>query len=215
MKVLVVSGGTIYEEWAADMLRHLSFDRLIAMEKGALFCLAQGVRPDLVVGDFDTAGEEGYEAVIREGIPVERHPSAKDATDTELAVELAVNAGATQVILLCATGSRLDHVLGNIAMLSRLRGLGIDAEILDPHNRIRLVLPGTFSFTEEEMHGKYLSLIPYGGPVCGVTLRGFRFPGENLELPVDSSLGISNELTEKEGTVSFKKGQLLMIVSND
>ena len=215
MKVLVVSGGTIYEEWAADMLRHLSFDRLIAMEKGALFCLAQGVRPDLVVGDFDTAGEEGYEAVIREGIPVERHPAAKDATDTELAVELAVNAGATQVILLCATGSRLDHVLGNIAMLSRLRGLGIDAEILDPHNRIRLVLPGTVSFSEEEMRGKYLSLIPYGGPVCGVTLRGFRFPGENLELPVDSSLGISNELTEKEGTVSFTRGQLLMIVSND
>ena len=215
MKVLIVSGGTIYENWAADMLRHLSFDRLIAMEKGALFCLSQGVRPDLVVGDFDTAGEEGYRAVLAEGIPVERHPAAKDATDTELAVELAVKDGADEVVLLCATGTRLDHVLGNIAMLSRLRERGIEAEIIDPHNRIRLAAPGTYTFFREEMEGRYLSLIPYGGSVFGVTLKGFRFPANDAELPPDSSLGISNELAEDTGTVSFTKGQLLMIVSKD
>ena len=163
MTVYIVSGGSLDNDFLYSALMGGSFDILIAAESGAEACISCGFKPDLIVGDFDSAGFSLLEKAEMLGIPVEKHPARKDETDTELAIRRAVSMikdAASQhdasgnsdkpvshrLRIFGATGTRLDHVHANITMLARLaedpETAGIDAAILDPHNFIRVVTKG-------------------------------------------------------------------------
>lgn len=136
--------------------------------------------------------------------------------------ELPVELGSHQIdsiVILGATGSRLDHVLGSIAVLGQALGAragrGIPSCILDPRNRIRLVDPDhPLTLAREDQWGTYLSLIPFGGPCRGVTLRGTAYPLENADLDLYSSRGVSNEIVSR-ASLSLREGCLLLIESQD
>src|SRR3954447_15853314 len=95
---------------------------VVAADSGLDRAAALGLPVDVVVGDFDSVSAEGLSAAQDAGVRAERHPREKDATDLELAIDVAVgDGGATQVLVLAGDAGRLDHSLGNLLLLASPR----------------------------------------------------------------------------------------------
>ena len=212
--VIIISGGALDEAFVLKKYAEHPDAEVIAAEGGAAFCLAQGIRPTLAVGDFDTEGYALVEKLQKLGIPVDLYPSKKDETDTEIALLKAIAEGAERILVLGATGTRLDHVTANIRLLARA-AVRSDACITmeDPHNIISV---HTKSFRVRRME-EYpnLSLYAFSEKVTGLTLKGFEYPVNDFTLLNTDSVGTSNMLEEEDGEVRFGDGMLLMIRSRD
>ncbi len=231
MKIAIISGGSIQETFASGFLSEFRADLLIAADSGMDFCLQNGSLPDVIVGDFDslkhkdiikdlkeiqTDSEEYMITVSGKKIRVIRHRPEKDATDTELAVKEAEALGADEICLLGATGTRLDHVWGNISLLFRMRSKGIRGCLVDANNCISMPAGHVIRIGRAEQFGKYVSILPYGGPVKGLTLTGFHYPLENYTLePGKESLCVSNEIEEEYAEIRYISGSPVVIESRD
>lgn len=219
---VVVSGGNIQYGFALDFLGKIikaaGRDRicLIAADKGLEFFMKAGLLPDTVVGDFDSLSEEGKKYLRDNGsLKVKRLKPEKDDSDTQSAVTYAVSEGGKNILILGATGSRLDHLMANIELLVLGEKLGAEISIMDANNYIRLVKSGTV-LKKKGQFGKFVSFFPLGGDVKGLTLEGFKYPLNEYCLTVsDSGLTVSNEIKEEKAMVTFTSGTLMMIMSRD
>lgn len=209
-RVVIFSGGDLYPQYI-DEIRPT--DYVIGADKGALFLIRHGIKPDLAVGDFDSISPQELEHVRAEcGNIVECDPVDKDLTDTELAIEMAAREEPGFILLMGGTGTRMDHTLANVQMLNRALQHQIQCAIMDRNNYITL----TGSKLEVIDRGyKYVSLLPLTPEVTGITLEGFRYPLDNATLKLGESLGISNVLLGERGQISIAGGLLLVIQSND
>lgn len=214
-KVLILSGGSIDAGFARKYIEEQPFDLVISADSGIDFCRKAELMPDLILGDFDSASPQSM-AFFKEKCPerIETFPARKDWTDTELAVKRAIREGAGEITMLGATGTRLDHVLGNIHLLKQAMEAGVACVLVDPHNRIRMT-DRSMKLSGREQFGTYVSLIPFTPQVKGLTLRGFAYNVENVTLESGKSLGVSNEITGEEGVIAFQDGILLVIESRD
>lgn len=218
--IVIVTGGYMNIAFGTEYMKSLSYDRLFAVDKGLEYVMALGLAPDYVIGDFDTVDANvlrTFEAGEGKG-KVERHPARKDETDTELAVWQAMEEGAQRVTLLGANGSRLDHVFANVGLLRQTIERGIDMQIVDETNRIR-ILDGThqsvIEIARKEQLGTYISLIPLTDYVEGVTLEGVAYPVQDFTIVRGSSRTVSNEIASEKMRITIKKGQVLLIESRD
>ena len=132
----------------------------------------------------------------------------------EIAVLMALENGSTQITVLGATGTRMDHMLGSIRNLSLALRAGVPCSIVDAHNRIRLI-GGPLTIKKGEQYGKYVSLLAFGEPVTNLTLRGFFYPLDGYTMTCDDAIGVSNQITEDEARITFDGGRLLVIESRD
>lgn len=215
MKAVIIGGGSLDPDFSLSYIKEERPDVVIAVDGGLAFCQLTGLRPDVILGDFDSVPPEILTAYRQEkSAPIEAYDSHKDYTDMELGMRKAMELGCSQAILLGATGTRLDHTLTNIQCLPILEDAGIEARIVDKNNRIRL-LSGKTILHRNRQFGKYVSFLPFGGDVEGVTLKGFVYPLENFYLPYVNSRSVSNEIAQEEAEVSFSRGRLLMIESRD
>lgn len=214
-KIVIISGGSIQDEFAKEWITQYQPDFIIVADSGMEFMRRVGLKPDMIIGDFDSVAVETL-AYFREqqGIIFKELNPMKDDTDTEFAIRQAIGLGAKEITALGATGTRLDHVLGNVALL----GIGlqeqVDIQLVDAHNRIRMI-DKAISLIKAEQFGNFVSLLPYSGEVKGVTLKGFKYPLENFTMGSFSSLGISNEIVEEKAEILFEEGILLIIESRD
>ena len=121
MKYLIVCGGKTDKEFGLNEIKTDGIDAIIAADSWWDFLYENGVTPDIIVGDFDSATTKSLEYFERKGqTEIHRLNPIKDDTDTEYAIRLAIREGARSIVLLGATGSRIDHVLGNISLLGQL-----------------------------------------------------------------------------------------------
>lgn len=220
MKTLIITGGFIEADFARSYLEDTSFDIVIAADRGVETAKLLDVSIDYILGDFDSLEPSMLEEVKSQvandesGLVLKEFPPEKDYTDTHLAFTTAIELGATSVTILGATGTRLDHVMANVNLLSIFLNHHIEAKIIDSHNQI-YVIDSDMHLYKHKTHGKYVSLIPYTDCVTGVTLIGFKYPLSNAVLTKGNSLGISNELLEQEGVIKLGKGILIVIESRD
>lgn len=222
--VLIVTGGHLNMEFAADYIKTLSVDKVFAVDKGLEYVDALGIVPDYLIGDFDTVDCKllvQYEERIRRNeitTVLKRHPAKKDASDTELALEEAIINGAKEVTLLGGTGSRLDHVFANIGLLLQAQQRDVDMCLVDETNRIRLLSEDgckEFELYRNCQHGNYVSLIPLTKQVEGVTIQGVMYPLFQTTLHAGSSFTVSNQIVEEKLYVQLEKGKLLFVESCD
>ncbi len=216
MKILIVTGGKIDLDFALAFLNDNKFDCVIAADKGMELLSRVNIIPDYLVGDFDSVSEDVLDRARNNTGKVIKFNPVKDFTDTEAAVRLAIELNATEIIILGATGSRLDHVLANISTLMIAFHEDIQAYILDEYNKIRLISKNT-EIKRTEAYSDTISLIPYTDSVEGITLTGFYYPLENKTFSrfAEPSLGISNKLIGDKGVIELKSGILIMIEARD
>ena len=86
-------------------------DRVVSVDGGSRMLAALNITPHLAVGDMDSTPPELLTRYRQAGVPLHLHPVRKDATDLELALDLALDADAAAITILGATGGRLDHTL--------------------------------------------------------------------------------------------------------
>lgn len=213
--ILIVSGGSIEDDFACGLIADNHYGMVIACDSGMEFFRRNGLYPDLIVGDFDSAEESSVRYFKeRPEVLVEQFPAEKDWTDTELAVRRAMELEPVHIDLVGATGSRLDHVLGNLQLLHMGLQHGVEIFLLDAHNRVRLI-DHSLMIGQDEQYGDWISLIPYNCTVHHLTLRGMKYPLADASLAPGVTLGISNEITEPQAEIDFSEGMLFVIESRD
>src|SRR5699024_6568497 len=138
-----------------------------------------------------------------------------DDSDTQHTVNYAIEKGAEKILILGATGSRIDHLLANLELLLLGEKKGTEISLVDKNNYITLIKSGTI-LQKAEQFGTYVSFFPLGGDVTGLTLTGFRYPLRRHCLKAeDCGLTVSNEITEDSAKVEFESGSLLMLMTRD
>lgn len=183
-------------------------DFIIACDAGYRNCAPLGCKPNIIVGDFDTAPcpkQEDDDIIIL--------PHVKDDTDTEYAAKLASEKGFSEVLLLGALGGkRLEHTLSNLCTGLGLEQRGIRATLQNERSRITFVRPG-----EERTYPKgeffYFSVFPMEGRAEGVYERGSYYELTDAALTAGYPLGVSNEYAEGSDciTISTRKGALVVV----
>ena len=217
---LIISGGSLSREFALEHTRLMKARHpallLIAADRGLEFCLMNDITPDVVVGDFDSADPKMIEEFRLRGDAsrIISFPARKDKTDTQLALELAIDRGCKNISILGATGGRVDHLLGNIQLLELALDRGAACYLADERDLITMTDKDTY-ISGLGAFGDYISLIPWGGDVEGLCLTGFEYDLDDALLTTSSTVGISNSIAAKEAFISFKSGKLIVVQSRD
>lgn len=211
MNVIIFTNGEYQnKDFYQKYLKEIKADYLICADGGANYARELNIKPDIIIGDMDSITVE-TRAFFKE-INFLRYPPKKDETDTELAIAHAIKMGASKVTILGGLGSRMDHSLGNIYLLKRFMDVGIEAEIVNENNRIRLIGKTTwFQFPI----GTIVSILPIGGDVDGLTITGFEYPINERQMTIDKPYGISNVTNKNMQNIAFKKGMLLIVLPED
>ncbi len=211
MTGIIVCSGSI-TDYSNVRKYFIKADLIICVDGGALHLRKLGIAPHILVGDLDSIAENDYTSLMDKGVAVVKFPAEKDATDTQLAVELAMEKGCQEVILLGATGTRLDHTMANVFLLRILLEAGKKGIIADEHNEIEMINKSIQLRREKDLK---ISLVPVGGKVTGVTTQGLHYPLEDATLEFGTTWGISNEFANETASVVIKDGLLLVIKSRD
>ena len=183
-------------------------DFLIAVDGGLHHLKRLGLQPHLLIGDLDSISQQELAEVADAGVEIRRFPPAKDQTDLELALDFALNAGYTQIIIAYALGDRADHTLGNLSLLSRPDLEGKSVWLDDGQVAVRLV---SNSIRLPAQSGGLISLLAWGAPAEGITTTGLQYPLNNETLFPWQARGISNVALSDSFEIHLKSGRLLVI----
>lgn len=207
MRAFIYTGGAVCVDGITE---HPKADDLrIAADSGYLTARALGDRVDIVVGDFDSMPQDN----VPDSVEVLHVPAEKDETDTQLAVALAIERGACDLVIIGGLGGRLDHTLSSIYILEDLALDGIYAVMTDGTNRVRY-LRGSSALIGRSGY-KYLSLIAADETVRGVSVEGCHYPLKNATLKRRRQFAVSNEIEGNCALISVKKGGIFIIESRD
>lgn len=187
---------------------------VVAADGGARHAPGLELRIDRWVGDGDSLGEEGIEALAAAGVPIDRAPVDKDESDTEMALRAVLERQPAAIVILGALGGpRLDHAVANLALLTLPELRGIDVRLISPDARVRLVEAAASegAITLEGRVDDLVTLLPIGSDATGVTTSGLAFPLRGETLLLGRSRGLSNRRTAEAATVGLTAGRLLVV----
>lgn len=213
--VLVVADGEVDRE-ALVRLSTAPDGRplVIAADGGAARCLSAGVRPDLVVGDFDSLPSDAQLALRDLGVELQTAAVDKDESDTELCLLAALQHAASRITILGALGIvRPEHSIANLLLLADPRFDEVELAIVGHGSRTWRI--GTVDGPGEAgivgTVGDFVSLFALDPNVDGVHTEGLRFALRDASLPMGRSLGLSNELGDDRARVTTRRGRLLVV----
>ena len=211
MRCVIISHGVIQDyKFHNDIIDDR--DMVICADAGCIHAYRMGVTPQLIVGDLDSV-DPAVEQYFRQlKVPFKIFPKEKDKTDTELAVDIALEQKADEILLMGVLGSRMDHTLANISLLKTIALGGARGRIVNEYNEIYITRE---KLTVSGKKGEYLSLMPIDQRVMVRELTGLKFPLHDRELNYGSSLCISNEFTDSQAKVWVEGGWVLVIKARD
>ena len=207
MRAFIYTGGVIHPD---NITEHPKAEDLcIAADQGYHNAMKLGERVDILIGDFDSIGRvpEGDVGEIR------RVPAEKDLTDTQIAVEIAVEEGADEIILIGGLSGRLDHSLSNLGILEDMYLRNLHGYMTDGQNRVHFLRNSSTLIARSAY--KYISLVAADEVVKGVSMEGGKYPLKNQTLKRRLQYAVSNEITVNVVLISVKKGGIYIIESKD
>ncbi len=211
MRGIIVSNGCIRDyNYTARYFEGVEL--VLCADGGAAHLKKLGVTPDILLGDFDSISIEDLEQYQNAGVQIMKFPAEKDMTDSELAVEIAIEKGCREIVLIGSMGTRFDHTLANIFLLKKMLDLGVAGTAADEYNEIRLIRESIHLNREP---GMKVTLLPMSETVEGVTTKGLYYPLKDATLRKGSTWGVSNEFVESAASVTITSGELLVITSRD
>ena len=207
MRAFIYTGGAVRTDFITE---HPKADDLcIAADSGYHTARALGERVDILLGDFDSIGDVPRE----EGVEIRQVPAEKDYTDTQMAVEIALEHGAEDIVIIGGLSGRLDHTLSTLSVLEDLHSMGVYGTVTDGQSRARYL--NSSSTLIARSHYKYLSVIAADETVKGVDIDGCKYPLKRATLRRRNQFAVSNEITGNVAFISVRKGGVYIIESRD
>jgi thiamine pyrophosphokinase len=187
-------------------------DQFICVDRGVEHCLAAGLQPTLLIGDFDSVGAGVLDQIQLAEVPRHDYPSKKAASDLELAMQMLADDPPDSVVILGVSGGRTDHMLFNW-MLPALRRWPFSLLLIDGTTRCHVLQQQTVCAVYATP-GQTISLLAMER-VTGVSTEGLQYALDGATLEVGSTLGLSNVVVSEQVRVSLQHGTLLVLVNSD
>ena len=198
MKALIIADGS---PPSGELIqKHGDANLLIAADGGIEAIQKQGLKPDFLIGDFDSANSQTVQSYERTGTKIVRFAAEKNETDGMIALEIALKQGADTIVMLGALGKRTDHALANIMLLKFAAENGADMIIEDEYCEVSL------ASGEAEINGRTgqtVSILPFMGDAIVSADDSFHYPMRRLKMAGDDPVGISNILKKPRAKVSI------------
>jgi thiamine pyrophosphokinase len=209
MRVLLIANGPVTDD---EILRHQIewADQIIAVDGGMRHLVRIDHQPNLWVGDMDSFDFDLEYTQWLASVKVLKYPVHKDASDTELAIDIAMKSNPTDLVMMGMLGARIDHTLANLGLLKPICQKGIRASIRDADQIVYYI---NEKITLKGLKGKTISLSPITN-LEGVTITGCEYPLSDDIVSRTSSLGLSNKAVDDVVTYHVKSGEAYIIVSN-
>lgn len=207
---IIANGNITNDEFTKRILRDCEY--IICADGGARHLLKIDIVPHLIVGDLDSMDAYTKNYFMQKNVAFIKFPPKKDYTDTELAVEYALDKGANEITFMGVLGSRMDHSIANITLLLPLLYKGIKGKIVDEHNEMFII--NKYEEVEGEI-GEFLSIIPLSEKVEGITLEGLEYPLKDCTIHMGQTIGISNRFISKKAKITIGRGNALLIKARD
>ena len=209
---VLVIGGEMPRRSVVETLPHDPL--VIAVDSGYRHARALGLGVDVLVGDLDSITKDDLEHA-RANVPIlHTAPNDKDQTDTELAIEWALDNGHRTLVILYGGGDRIDHHLGVMHALANPRLVGIDVVAHIGDAKVHVV-HGPTTIDLSCAVGTTVGLVPIAGHVEGVTTAGLRWPLNDEQLVAWASRGVSNVTTDERVHVRIQSGVLLVMIHEE
>ena len=203
-KCTIISGAPDYSvDFLISSIDCNSF--IIAADSGYKKLLSANIKPDMIIGDFDSSPKPDVECDIL------TLPCQKDDTDTFYCVKKAVELGFNDITIMFAVGNRFDHTYSNILCLDYCYKLNVNCVIIDNHNKISLI-DNEHTFSKEY---SYFSLFAFLDDCKGVSIKGSHYDVCNIDIATHNQFAQSNQIKDDFCTVTVKQGRLLLVESND
>ncbi len=178
----------------------------MAVDGGIRHLLNLDIKPDIWVGDMDSAVDYDIPDI---DVKTESLETRKDYSDSEYAVNRAIELGADSILMIGGIGSRIDHGLFNLNLLIKHARRGMDFVILDGNQEIRYLKEENLILGKK---GKTLSVVPYSD-IKGLTMDGFSYPLKDYNLKMFEGLTLSNVITEDRAVIKKERGTGVIVVS--
>ena len=194
-------------------------DLVIAADGGFSYCAFLELVPDIIVGDYDSLGEEELQNLKRimedaaqgnSGTEVVVLPVEKDDTDMLAAIKIGLEKGYRDFRIYAGMGGRFDHSIANVQCLLYLKKHGASGYLCDGTGMILVLQDESVEF-KEDLEG-VLSLFALGKEASGVTIRGMKYTMEKGTITNDYPVGISNEFIGQKAYIAVEKGELLCVL---
>ncbi|WXR61664.1 thiamine diphosphokinase [Peptostreptococcaceae bacterium AGR-M142] len=189
-----------------------TMDYIICADGGANNLKKINLNPNLIVGDLDSIDENTLKFFKENNIEFLKFPKAKNSTDSELCVDIAIDKKPKEIYMFGFTGTRLDHTLANINLLKKINDNNIKAYIIDDNNKISITNKDIEIEYEDDY--KYISFISLNES-SKITLKGLKYPLKDYILKQDSTICISNEFDDIKAQIEIEEGLVLIIKSRD
>jgi thiamine pyrophosphokinase len=206
-RAVIFANGEVADIKRLDILLQPN-DMLIAADGGLRHLLQLGKWPQVLMGDLDSVTPEEVEHAKQNGVAIQQYLVDKNETDLQLAIDYALQAGCTSIVIVAALGGRLDQTLGNLFLLTRPPLQNIDVRLDDGYAEVFLIRTKAEIIGEP---GETVSLLPYGVPAVDVKTENLRYPLNFETLFPDQTRGISNVMESSCARVSLSKGILICI----
>ena len=180
----------------------------IACDSGYAHAKKEEIRPNLIVGDFDS-----YKGIIPQGVEVIRTVPEKDDTDTLMGLKEAIARGYKSVMMLGAMGGRIDHTLANLALTAYAEERGVELFIIDRGTQIFAIKNRRCRIRKSQW--RYVSIFSMEKESRGVTLAGLKYPLDDAVLTNSYPVGVSNEFADDVATIEVKDGMLLIVLTDE
>lgn len=177
---------------------------IIAVDGGANYLFRLGIVPDIFVGDGDSVQKEVLDGLSKKGVSIFLYPEDKDEIDAELAIKKALEFGANEIIIHGWRGERLDMMLALISIMSKQNDVKIVAK--DHELEMGVVCD---ELVLESKAGEKWSILPVCGNAKCVTLSGFKYEINCVDMPCEKPFGISNIAKKNRVKISVKEGKVV------
>lgn len=185
------------------------FNYIMAVDGGYAHLQKQGVHPDIVLGDFDSLGEQPS------GVRACRYPKDKDDSDLQLALRRLQVQQAEHLFVFGALGGRLDHLLANLRVCANVATSGTDVTLFGCGETVHMLVGGNAWERDagEIESARTLSIMQIEGPVSGLFIRGLKWEGDDLKISEHPSLCLSNVTTKEPILIGLDEGKVAIIIN--
>lgn len=181
-------------------------DFVICADKGYFYAKNAGITPDVVVGDFDSFCD-----TITDDCEIVKLNPIKDDTDTVHSIDIALEKGYSDIIIIGAIGGRIDHSFANISALQYIHKKGSNGILLSANERVEFLSEGEYSF--DNYNGKTFSLFPFGCNKVCVSYEGAKYPLNRYYIQSNIPLGVSNEFISEKCKINIYDGNAILIIN--